>query len=108
MTEYQKRKMPLLAAILSFFIPGLGQLYDGKFLRGLMVFIVYLVLWGVVTAVYVFGVLGGMLTSVITFGATLGLSTLCCMPILFVPIIYNLWAAYDAHKIADRINRGMA
>ena len=26
---------PGLAAVLSFFIPGLGQLYNGKFLRGI-------------------------------------------------------------------------
>jgi TM2 domain-containing membrane protein YozV len=31
---------PLLALILSFFIPGLGQLYTGQFLKAILVWIV--------------------------------------------------------------------
>jgi TM2 domain. len=34
----------LLAAIFSFFIPGLGQFYAGSFLRGVLVFISALIL----------------------------------------------------------------
>jgi TM2 domain-containing membrane protein YozV len=34
-----------LAAVLSFFIPGLGQLYNGKFLRAIFWFIVTPGMW---------------------------------------------------------------
>jgi TM2 domain-containing membrane protein YozV len=34
---------PLLAAIFSFLIPGLGQLYNGRALRGLAFFIVAII-----------------------------------------------------------------
>ena len=37
----------ILAVILSFFIPGLGQLYAGRFLRGVLVFVVVVVLAGI-------------------------------------------------------------
>ena len=36
---------PGLAAVLSFFIPGVGQIYNGKFLRGLFWLIVTPGLW---------------------------------------------------------------
>lgn len=36
---------PGIAAVLSFFIPGLGQFYNGKFLRGLFWLIVTPGLW---------------------------------------------------------------
>ena len=36
---------PNVAGVLSFFIPGLGQLYNGKFLRGIFWLIVTPGLW---------------------------------------------------------------
>jgi len=36
----QPRKNPGLAAVLSFVIPGLGQIYNGAFLRGIIWLIV--------------------------------------------------------------------
>jgi TM2 domain-containing membrane protein YozV len=40
-----ERPNPGTAAVLSFFIPGLGQFYNGKFLRGLFWLIVTPGLW---------------------------------------------------------------
>jgi TM2 domain-containing membrane protein YozV len=40
-----RKRNPGLAAVLSFLIPGLGQFYNGKFLRGLFWLIVTPGLW---------------------------------------------------------------
>jgi TM2 domain-containing membrane protein YozV len=40
-----RSKNPGLAAVLSFFVPGVGQFYNGKFLRGLFWLIVTPGLW---------------------------------------------------------------
>lgn len=39
----EKKWNPGLAAVLSFFIPGLGQLYKGQFLEGVLAFIITLI-----------------------------------------------------------------
>ena len=62
----------LLAAILSFFIPGLGQFYCGHFLRGLFVFIMF---------------------SILAF--FLGWT-------LIIPFLFWIWNLYDAITLADR------
>ncbi|MCT8337644.1 zinc-ribbon domain-containing protein [Methanoculleus sp. Afa-1] len=36
------RRSPVLAAILSFFISGLGQIYNGQFGKGIAYFIIYM------------------------------------------------------------------
>ena len=36
--ERRRRKRPYLAGALSFFLPGLGQIYNGQFVKGLAVF----------------------------------------------------------------------
>jgi len=46
----------ILAAILSFFIPGLGQFYAGSFLRGLFIFIAACVLVVVSAATIILGI----------------------------------------------------
>ena len=40
-----KSSQPGVAAVLSFFIPGVGQIYNGKFLRGLFWLIVTPGIW---------------------------------------------------------------
>lgn len=64
----------ILAAILSFFVPGLGQFYDGHFLRGVGVFALFCFFTGV-------------------SAATLEL-------LFFVPFIFWLWNIYDAYSLA--------
>ena len=66
---------PLLAAILSFFIPGLGQLYAGHFLRGVLVFIVA-------------GVLALLSAAIILVG--------------LLAFIYWRWNIIDAYQLASK------
>lgn len=65
-----------LAAILSFLLPGLGQIYNGQILKGIV-----LVVIDAINAALMF-ILIGFVTHAIT-------------------VIY---ATYDAYKTADRIN----
>ncbi len=39
------KKDPILAGVLSFLVPGLGQMYVGKFGRGAILFILYIIGW---------------------------------------------------------------
>ena len=91
-----KRKNPVLAALLSFLLAGLGQLYLGRIGRGILFLILE-----IVTAVFSFygdswigtrGIESGI--SIRNFGYILNLAI-------------SLWAAYDAHAIAKKINRGI-
>ena len=69
-------KSPGLAAILSLLIPGLGQMYAGKYLRGIAFLIIEII--GLVI----------MSVSFITFAVWI--------------IIFALFAAFDARRVADR------
>jgi TM2 domain-containing membrane protein YozV len=71
-----KMKSAGLAAVLSFFIPGLGQIYNGQILKGLVLIVIDLINAALML------ILIGYVTHVIT-------------------IIY---AVYDAYKTAERIN----
>ncbi|WOF16751.1 hypothetical protein F1737_08635 [Methanoplanus sp. FWC-SCC4] len=64
---------PILALILSFFIPGLGQFYTGQFLKAV--------------ALFVFAVISGALVVV-----------LIGIPLYFIVWIYSM---YDAYKTAQ-------
>lgn len=66
-----------LAAVLSFFISGLGQIYNGQILKGIII----LLIQG----------LNGLLT-VILIGY------------IFLPIVW-LFAIIDAYRSAEKINR---
>ena len=69
-------KNPTVAAILSFLINGLGQIYNGEIGKGILIFVIQIV--------------NALLTMVI-----IGLITL--------PIVW-IWSVYDAYKVAQRIN----
>ena len=68
----------ILAAILSFLIPGLGQAYAGDLKKGIIFFVIALVL-GIII-VYVLG------------GATWA---------YIISLIYEIYAAYDAYQMAQ-------
>jgi TM2 domain-containing membrane protein YozV len=72
------RKEPLLALILSFFLPGLGQIYNGDTNNGIIL----------------------MIASI----ASLLLTSLCIGFFFFIGIW--VYAMYDAYTKAERINRG--
>lgn len=71
-------KSPGLAAVLSFFWPGLGQIYNGQISKGLLF---------VVLAV----VFGWLMMVVIGF--------------LLYPVLW-VYGIYDAYRTAERINAG--
>ncbi|WNY25002.1 hypothetical protein [Methanolapillus millepedarum] len=71
---------PLLAAIFSFFIPGLGQFYDGHFLRGAIIFVGLLILGAAAAVLWVTLILGALLS-------------------LFIFLIWA-WNIYDAYQLA--------
>ncbi len=72
-------KSPVLAAILSFFIIGLGQLYIGLTKKGILLFI----------AAIVCGILGLIIIGWILW------------------LIVWLYAIYDAYNSANKMNRGV-
>ena len=69
-------KNPGLAAVLSFFVPGLGQIYNGQIGKGI--------------AFIIGAVISGFLTMLI-----IGFIT---YPVLWI------WAMVDAYKTAERLN----
>lgn len=72
------RKNPGIAAVLSFFITGLGQIYNGEIAKGIFFLILY------------------------------SLSALACLILIgyiTTPIIW-IFGMYDAYQSAARINRG--
>ncbi len=90
------RKEPIIALVLSFFIPGLGQLYNGLFKKGIITIITFAFL--------------GFLSFACTMGSgtrTSDSSTACCACILWLALL-AVWflGMYDAYSSAVRINRG--
>ena len=85
-------KNPGIAAVLSLLVAGLGQVYNGQFVRGLLWFV------GAVVTVSVFGVFFFVLT-VVTFGLGVFLFPL----VLVLGFVINAVAAYDAYRQAERM-----
>lgn len=69
-------KNPGVAAVLSFFYCGLGQIYNGQILKGILMFVTYSI------SILLMYVLIGFITT----------------PILWI------WGMYDAYKKAERMN----
>ena len=73
-------KNPGVAAVLSFFFCGLGQIYNGQILKGIILLICYAISW---------------LLMYILIG------------FIIVPILW-IWGMYDAYRSAERINKESA
>ena len=73
-------KNPGIAAVLSFFYMGLGQIYNGQITKGIAFIVAYTVSWILMI------VLIGFITT----------------PILFI------YGIYDAYKSAEKINQDIA
>ena len=69
-----------LAAVLSFFIPGLGQAYAGNIKKGIVYFLVAFVALAIIGTVFVDSVLNSFY--------------------YIVDILIDIYAAYDAYLIA--------
>jgi TM2 domain-containing membrane protein YozV len=70
-------KNPGVAAVLSFFICGLGQIYNGQILKGIILIICYGIAWAL---------------------------TMVVIGFLIVPILW-IWGMYDAYRTAEKINK---
>lgn len=73
-------KNPTLAAVLSFLINGLGQVYNGQIGKGILIFVVQII-------------------NVLLMSIVIGFIT--------TPIVW-IWSIYDAYKEAQRINTDAA
>ncbi|HWR82306.1 MAG TPA: hypothetical protein VN285_03290 [Candidatus Deferrimicrobium sp.] len=73
-------KNPGLAAVLSFFYMGLGQIYNGQIAKGILFIVIYTLSWILML------LLIGFITT----------------PILFI------YGIYDAYKSAEKINTDIA
>jgi len=80
----QAYKNPGLAAVLSFFYMGLGQIYNGQIAKGIVFIVAYSVSW-VLLASVIFTIVGIITT-----------------PALFI------YGMYDAYKSAEKINFDLA
>jgi len=82
-----RSKSPLLAALLSALLCGLGQIYDGRILRGIVLMALMLILWAI----------GGLLGA-LTFG--LGM-----LPFAIVAGALWIFGVVDAYAGSRRIHR---
>lgn len=80
MVAQQPPKNPTLAAILSFLINGLGQVYNGQIGKGILIFVVQII-------------------NVLLMSIVIGFIT--------TPIVW-IWSIYDAYKVATRLNEEAA
>lgn len=85
------KKSPIIAAITSFFIPGLGQLYNGEIVKGLAFIMV--------------GAILGLLAFIMVIPSLMAPALLEFVLILSIPFLL-FWAynIYDAYTTADKIN----
>ncbi|MGB8217958.1 MAG: zinc ribbon domain-containing protein [Candidatus Methanoperedens sp.] len=86
-----EKKNVALTVVLSFLIPGLGQIYCGKVARGAGI----LVLSILVISMFSFAVISNPNSQDAAF------------PFLLWILVY-IWNLYDAYKLAGKINRGEA
>ncbi len=79
------RREPILAGVMSFFIPGLGQFYNGENSKA--------------TKHLLFG-LGGYVLGGVLAPFTFGLGTL-------LPLAVCIWSSLDAYRTANTINTNL-
>lgn len=82
-----RSKSPLLAALLSAILCGLGQVYNGRVLRGIILFVLMGILWAI----------GGFLGA-LTFG-------LGVLPFAIVAGALWIFGVVDAYAGSRRFNR---
>lgn len=87
-------KNPGLAALASLILPGAGEVYNGEFALGGVVFLVYVVLWSVWS---------GLLLLITVFTLGVGAILWVFWPLGF---LMNLVSAYISYTRAERINAG--
>ena len=96
-----KTKSTFFALILSFFFPGLGQVYNGRAKKGVVFFV----------AIFISSILfifSPIIFSPIIISALRGLYIIWILVLILplVILIIWIWGLYDAYKDAERINKG--
>jgi len=95
------KKEPILALILSFFIPGLGHIYDGLTKKGIYLIVAFVIICGLI-----------FLTSAMTsFSTSISGSSsspyACCSCIFFLAYLAVwIYGMYDSYISAQKINKG--
>ncbi len=109
--RFLRKKSSGVAAVLSFFWTGLGQVYNGQVLKGLALGALYPVLWVWAWVAFLASLAAGgkmlQTTHAGQGGAVAGASLLTGF-LFGGPPLLALWGfgMVDAHKTAERINRG--
>lgn len=75
--EVKNMANAILAAILSFLIPGLGQAYAGDIKKGLIFLVIAIVVWIIASIIFRHWI------------------------VWIIDILYALYAAYDAYQMAQ-------
>lgn len=93
----------ILAAIASFFIPGVGNMINGDTERGGIVLAVYIawtvLAWGVIVFVI------GSIITLVTFGLGAIIQALIAMVLLLPELAIHVVAALDAYQGSDIVDR---
>jgi hypothetical protein len=85
---------PLLAAFVSLIMPGLGQLYNGETVKGILYFFGFYMVLTTIIVIYL-----------LMAEPSIGISLICCLPIFIVPIIFSLGVSYNAYIGAKKVNK---
>jgi hypothetical protein len=92
----------ILAALVSFFIPGIGNMINGDTDRGLVIFVVW-VIWLVVAWGIGFFVVGSIIT-VITFGFGIIIQGLIGLVLGLIELVIHIIAAIDAYRRSEIVD----
>ncbi len=85
------KKSPIIAAVTSFFIPGLGQIYNGETVKGL--------------AFITVGAMLVLLALIFVIPALMAPALLGFVLILSIPyLVFWAYNIYDAYTTAEKIN----
>lgn len=92
----------MLAALVSFFIPGIGNMMKGDTDRGLVIFVVWII-WLVVAWGIGFFIIGSIIT-VITFGLGIIIQGLIGLVLGLVELAIHIIAAIDAYRRSEIVD----
>lgn len=97
------QRSPGIAAVLSFFWPGVGQIYNGELGKGLVIFFSQFVV-GIVAGLFVMGggIAAGSTGDPYAAMAGFGMAILLGVAVVFM---FWVWAIFDAYSTAERLNR---
>jgi signal peptidase I len=97
----QYHKEPWLAVLLSFLIAGLGQIYVGRILRGVLI-LFSIPLASIATAFIMYELVMGF-----SYGDS-GAFTVFWAAIIIAVVAFYIWQLVDAYALAEKYNRIVA